>query len=113
MNSGDFVRKTYQMNIHQSTSTNFYSPEQVSVSVKSDLSGDEEKLGEIALFSAFTIRMLSNLDVNDTSDLLAGMLVEGRGLVEAFLTGDMKSFQLVRYPGYPGSRRRRASHRWV
>ena len=63
-------------------------------------------LGDIALFTSFSLRMFSNLAVNETSDQLAHYLAQGTDAVRSF--AEQRStggFTLIPFPGYHGRKK--------
>ena len=53
--------------------------------------------------TCFSIRILSNLGVNDTSDKLSQYLVNSSEAVKEFASGKSTGgFELINYPGYKG-----------
>ena len=92
------------MNIRSSAEIHFHQQEQVSVYFETNASGLEQELGEIALMTCFSIRILSILGVNHASDMLAQYLVNAPQAVEEFVSGSTGGFELINYPGYKGRR---------
>ncbi len=91
------------MNIRNSAEIHFHQQEQVSVYLETTASGLEQEFGEIALMTCFSIRILSNLGVNDASDTLARLLLNGPQGVKEFASGSSTGgFELIPYPGYKG-----------
>lgn len=61
-----------------------------------------EKKAEIAMLTAYALRVFANLGVNDVSDSMARRLVTP-GIVELFARGTSSDGpQLIPYPGHPG-----------
>lgn len=84
----------------------FFEDDCVSVVSKSNSSGGNEKLGEIGLFVSFAIRMMSNLDVCQTTDGLAKILEGAPQAIAAFITGNLRPpFRLVWPTGRPAQKR--------
>ena len=91
------------MNIRNSAEIHFHQQEQASVYLETTASGLEQEFGEIALMTCFSIRILSNLGVNDTSDTLARYLADSSQGVKEFASGSSTGgFELINYPGYKG-----------
>jgi hypothetical protein len=94
------------MNIRSSFELHFHQQEQVSVYLETTASGLEQELGEIALFTCLSVRILCNLGVNDTSDTLARFLANSSQGVKEFASGTSTGgFELINYPGYKGRKR--------
>jgi hypothetical protein len=94
-----------RVNIRNSAEIHFHQQEQVSVYFETNASGVEQEFGEIALMTCFSIRILSNLGVNDASDMLAQFLVNAPRAVEEIVSGGSTGgFELIKYPGYKGRR---------
>lgn len=91
------------MNVLQNAEIHFHQQEEISVFLESNVSGDDERLGHIALMTLFSIRMMSNLDINATSDDLGRFLVGGAEVVNEFARrSSTGGFQLIPYPGTAG-----------
>jgi hypothetical protein len=94
------------MNIAQNIEIHFHQQNQVSIFHEINVSGDDEKTGEIAGLTLFALRMMSNLGANDTSDSLGSILAGAAEIVPEFAArAATESFQLIQYPGYQGRKR--------
>lgn len=92
-----------KMNIHLMGEVHFHQQEQLSVFTESNSSGDIEKFGEIGLASMFALRLMSNLDVCETTDSMAQFLICADASVVAFAAGKATGgFELLPYPGHGG-----------
>jgi hypothetical protein len=93
--------------IIQIAEIHFHEQEKASVFIESNCSGDAEKLAEIMFLMFYAVRQMSNLDVNEMSDSLAGGLLKNLGAyIEDFASGKQTGgLQLVPYPGYAGRKR--------
>ena len=84
-----------------SAEVHFHQQEQLSVYLESNVNEEQEKIGEIGLFPFFSLRMLANFGVNDTSDSLATLLVNAPEAVPLFASGRTTGgFDLIAYPGH-------------
>jgi hypothetical protein len=73
----------------------FHQQDQASVFSQSNIADSwNERLAEIGLFSFYSLRMFSNLGVNETSDALASMMLDPEEAIE--------NISVVAYPGHPG-----------
>lgn len=96
-----------------SVEINFHQQEQMSVYTESSAGSDQEKIGEIGLFSFYALRMLSNLGTNQTSDQLASMLAGAHEIVPLLASGQTTGgFDIVGYPGHPGRHSFIAALQW-
>src|SRR5271157_1860194 len=99
-------RDPNMMSIRNGAEVHFHQQEQVSIYLETTAWGLEQEFGEIALMTCFSIRILSNLGVNDTSDTLARYLLDGPQAVKEFATGSITGgFELIPYPGCKGRKR--------
>jgi len=86
------------MTIGAKVEIHFHQQEQASVYLESTVSGDQERVAEIALVAVLAIRIFSNLGANETSDNLAKILLN-----LAFMTSAINSgVELIPYPGQQG-----------
>jgi len=91
------------MELVQQAEVNFHEQEQLSVFLESNSTGALERASEIGLFTMFSLRMLSNLDVCEASDNLARFLLIVPATIKQIATGEATGgFQLVPFPGYAG-----------
>jgi hypothetical protein len=91
------------MNIFVQAEVHFHQQEQLSVYLESNSCDDAERLGEIGLFTLLALRMMSNLDVCNETDMMAQFLMVAGKVIVPIATGQATGgFQLVPYPGYGG-----------
>jgi hypothetical protein len=84
----------------------FFEDDCVSVVSSSNSSGANEKLAEIGLLVSFAIRMMSNLEVCETSDGQAKVLSGAPQMIAAFITGNLRPpFRLVLPTAGPANKR--------
>lgn len=84
----------------------FHQQDEVSVFLESNLSHQQEPLGEIHLFTLYTLRQMSNLGVDQITDGLGELLLSVDDVILDFAAGhEVAGVRLIRYPGTPGVKR--------
>jgi hypothetical protein len=94
------------MSIDLNLEVDFHEQDRASFLLESNSSGNDEKIGEVALFTLFAIRQLSNLGQTDAADSLAHVLTTAPQGIEQLADGKTQTgLKIVPYPGHQGRKR--------
>lgn len=85
---------------------NFHEQEVASIFHETNVAGRDEQFAELCFAGAFAIRMMSNMGVNETTDMLGQQLqMIAQLIVEAPQDLLESKPKLILYPGTPGRKR--------
>ena len=85
---------------------NFHEQEVASIFHETNVAGRDEQFAELCFAGAFAIRMMSNMGVNETTDMIGQQLQWIAHLITDTPDDLLEPKpELIRYPGHPGRRR--------
>jgi len=78
----------------------------LSICLKSNVAGEEQKFGEIALVAFYAIRTMSNFGVCEAADKIASLLIQAPQFIPKWAKGELPcGVTLISHPGRDGQKR--------